>query len=82
MCLAVPGEVIEFTAADELTRMARVRFGGAVREISLAFVPEADVGDHVLVHAGMAISRLSEERAADVKALEHEPAGKDEPDGH
>ncbi|GIU78745.1 MAG: hydrogenase [Bryobacteraceae bacterium] len=63
MCLAIPGEIIEITGADPLTRMARVSFGGVVREASLAYVPEAKPGDYVLVHAGFALQTIDEEEA-------------------
>ena len=63
MCLAVPGQVIRITGDDALTRSGQVRFGQAIREASLAFVPEVVEGDYVLVHAGIAISVVSEEQA-------------------
>lgn len=63
MCLAIPGEIVEIRGDDPLTRMARVRFGGVIREASLAYVPEAEPGDYVLVHAGFAIQTLDEEEA-------------------
>ncbi len=63
MCLAVPGEIIEILGDDPLTRMARVSFGGVVREASLAYVPEAKPGDYVLVHAGFALQTVDEEEA-------------------
>jgi hydrogenase expression/formation protein HypC len=62
MCLAVPGRVLEIRDAGDL-RAARVDFGGVVREASLAFVPEARIGDYVLVHVGFAISRIDEQAA-------------------
>ncbi len=62
MCLAIPGKVIE--AFDQQgMRMAKVEFGGIVREACLEYVPEAQVGDYVLVHVGFAISRVDEEEA-------------------
>jgi hydrogenase expression/formation protein HypC len=61
MCLAVPGRILSLDVGD--LRMGRVDFGGIVKEISLAYVPEALVGDYVIVHAGFAISRLDEEEA-------------------
>ncbi len=64
MCLAVPGQIISIEGEDAFTRSAQVRFGDAVREASLAFLPEASEGDYVLVHAGVAISVLCEEAAA------------------
>jgi hydrogenase expression/formation protein HypC len=57
MCLAIPGKVLEEFEARGL-RMARVQFGGIVREAALDYVPEAKVGDYVLVHVGFAISRV------------------------
>lgn len=64
MCLAVPGEVREITCTAPLARTGRVAFGGIVREINLTFAPEANVGDFVLVHAGVAIAVLDEAEAA------------------
>ncbi len=66
MCLAIPGRVIEFVDTAPLTRTAVVTFGGARKQVSLALLPEADVGDYVLVHVGFAISRISEEEAAQI----------------
>ncbi len=58
MCLAVPGQVQSIEGEDELTREGRVAFGGIVKRINLAYVPEAAVGDYVLVHAGFAITTI------------------------
>ena len=66
MCLAVPGKIIELTAEAPPARSGRVSFGGIVKEVSLAFVPEAEVGDYVVVHVGVAISRLDEAEAQHV----------------
>jgi hydrogenase expression/formation protein HypC len=63
MCLAIPGKVLEEFDQRGM-RMARVQFGGIVREASLDYVPEAKVGDYVLVHVGFAISIVNEEEAA------------------
>ena len=68
MCLAVPGRILSITGDDPLLRMGRVDFGGLVKEISLAYVPEAAVGDHVLVHVGFAITIIDEEEAKRVLA--------------
>ena len=57
MCLAVPGRVTAIQGDGEF-RSARIDFSGVAREVSLAFVPEVVVGDYVLVHVGMAISKL------------------------
>jgi hydrogenase expression/formation protein HypC len=64
MCLAVPGRVLDLSGGDPLTRVGRVDFGGVIKEINFAFAPEADVGDHVLVHVGFAISVIDEAEAA------------------
>ena len=64
MCLAVPGRVISIAGDDALMRVGRVDFGGVVREIQLAYTPEARVGDHVLVHVGFAISIIDAAEAA------------------
>jgi len=62
MCLAVPGKILSIEG-DDFTRIARVSFGGIVKEVSLAYVPEAAVNDYVIVHVGFAISLLDEEEA-------------------
>ncbi|ADB39869.1 HypC/HybG/HupF family hydrogenase formation chaperone [Spirosoma linguale] len=64
MCLAIPGKIksIEYQY-DGLVRMARVAFGGIVKEASLDMVPQAKEGDYVLVHVGVAISIVDEEEA-------------------
>jgi hydrogenase expression/formation protein HypC len=62
MCLAVPGKVIAVDGQGEF-RTARVDFGGVTREACLAFVPETEVGDYVLVHVGFAIARVDEAAA-------------------
>jgi hydrogenase expression/formation protein HypC len=56
MCLAVPGRIERITEAGPLMRVARVDFGGVTREVNLACVPEAALGDYVLVHVGFALS--------------------------
>jgi hydrogenase expression/formation protein HypC len=63
MCLAVPGRLIEVTESDPVRRSGRVDFGGVAREVSLAYTPEAKVGDYVVVHVGFALSVLDEEEA-------------------
>jgi hydrogenase expression/formation protein HypC len=67
MCLGIPGKVIEISDEGEL-RMARVDFGGVRKEACLAYVPEVQVGDYVIVHVGFAISRVDEAEA--LKTLE------------
>lgn len=66
MCLGIPGEILETHASDLGVRMGTVRFGGADREVCLEYVPEAAVGDYVIVHVGVAISQVSEEEAREV----------------
>ncbi len=62
MCLAVPGKLIS-TEGSALERTGRVSFGGTIKEVSLAYVPEANVGDYVIVHVGFALSTLDETEA-------------------
>jgi len=62
MCLAVPGKILNISGED-FARTARVSFGGIVKEVSLAYVPEAEVGHYVLVHVGFAISVVDEAEA-------------------
>ncbi len=62
MCLAVPGKIVS-VEGDDWQRNGRIDFGGVLRTANLALVPEACVGEYVVVHAGIAISRLDEEEA-------------------
>lgn len=64
MCLGVPGRIL--SVEEDGLRTARVAFGPVVKEASLAFVPEARPGDHVLVHAGLALEVIDEAAAAGV----------------
>ena len=61
MCLAVPGQVV--TIQNDSMRTGTVSFAGVTKSVSLAMVPEAEVGDYVIVHVGFAISRLDEAEA-------------------
>ena len=64
MCLAVPGKIESISGDDEpLTRVGHVNFGGIRKEVSLAFVPKAQIGDYVVVHVGFALSKLDEAEA-------------------
>ena len=63
MCLAVPGKITSISGEDPLTRMGKIDFGGVLKEACLAYVPEAHVGDYVIVHVGFAISRVDEDEA-------------------
>jgi hydrogenase expression/formation protein HypC len=68
MCLAIPGKILTVSGTESLMRTGRVDFGGVIKEISLAYVPEANVGDYVIVHVGFAISRVDEGEAQRVFA--------------
>jgi hydrogenase expression/formation protein HypC len=63
MCLAVPGRITAICGQDPLMRMGKIDFGGILKEASLAYVPEARIGDYVIVHVGFAISRLDVDEA-------------------
>ncbi|MDR3693880.1 HypC/HybG/HupF family hydrogenase formation chaperone [Mucilaginibacter sp.] len=67
MCLAIPGKILEIDSTlDDLFRTAKVSFGGIQKTINLCMVPEAQVGDYVLVHVGVAISKINEDEALKV----------------
>jgi hydrogenase expression/formation protein HypC len=66
MCLAIPGKIESVSGDDLLTRMGKINFGGIRKEACLAYVPEAKVGDYVIVHVGFALSRLDEDEAQKV----------------
>jgi hydrogenase expression/formation protein HypC len=66
MCLAIPGKILCLTNEDPLSRTGKVSFGGIVKEVNLAYVPEAAVGDYVVVHVGFAISKVDEQEAQQV----------------
>jgi len=64
MCLSIPGKLVEITAElDDIFRVGKVSFDGILKEVSLTLVPEAKIGDYVLVHVGAAISTIDEEEA-------------------
>ncbi|HET7752027.1 MAG TPA: HypC/HybG/HupF family hydrogenase formation chaperone [Terriglobales bacterium] len=62
MCLAIPGRILEINVAEGV-RVGRVEFGGIVRQACLDFVPQAEVGDYVMVHVGFALSRVDRQEA-------------------
>jgi hydrogenase expression/formation protein HypC len=64
MCLGVPGKVRDITRHEVGMQMGRVLFGGIQKEVCLSFLPDINVGDYVIVHAGFAISQVDEEEAA------------------
>ena len=64
MCLAIPGKIVSITSQlDETFRRANVSFGGIIKEVNLCMLPEAGIGDYVLVHVGVAISLIDQEEA-------------------
>lgn len=63
MCLAVPGKIISINGDEPLTKTGRVSFGGVIKEVSLAYVPEAQIDDYVIVHVGFALSIVDREAA-------------------
>jgi hydrogenase expression/formation protein HypC len=65
MCLAIPGKLISVTDSktDEVFRQGKILFGGIIKDVNLSMVPQAVVGDYVLVHVGVAISKIDEEEA-------------------
>ena len=65
MCLGIPGKIVSLYEQDGLP-MGKVEFGGIVKESCLAYVPEAQVGDYVVVHVGFAISRVDEGEAREI----------------
>ena len=66
MCLAVPGKIESIEEADATFRSGRVNFGGIVKNVNLSYVPDARVGDYVVVHVGFALSIVDEEEARQV----------------
>ena len=70
MCLAIPGKLVSIEeTSDILFRSGKVSFDGVIREVNLAAVPDAEVGQYVLVHVGMALNVIDEEEA--LKTLEY-----------
>ncbi len=62
MCLGVPGKIVEIYSSGELL-MGKIDFGGVTREVCLAYVPEARVGDYAMIHVGFALNLMSEQEA-------------------
>ncbi len=66
MCLAIPGKILSVSSVpqtDDVFRHGKVSFGGIIKDVNLCMVQDADVGDYVLVHVGVAISKIDEEEA-------------------
>ena len=66
MCLGVPGKIVKINGDENGMAMGMVNFGGISKEVCLAYVPDAKVGDYVVVHVGFAISIVDEEEAKQV----------------
>jgi hydrogenase expression/formation protein HypC len=66
VCLAIPGKITSIKGDDPLWRMGKVDFGGIIKEVSLAYVPEVKIGEYVIVHVGFALSRVDEGEAMKV----------------
>jgi len=79
MCLAVPGKVLEILENPLGMTLGKVSFGGIVKEICLAYLPEVKVGDYVLVHVGFALSRIDEAEAQEVFRILEEMGEAGEP---
>lgn len=69
MCLAIPGKILTMSDDDPILRTARVDFGGVIKQINIAYTPEARIGDYVLVHVGFAITVIDAAEAE--KVFEH-----------
>jgi hydrogenase expression/formation protein HypC len=69
MCLGIPGKVVQFTAHEAPYQQAEIEFDGVRRVCHMACVPEAGIGDYVIVHAGIAIARVDEHEA--LRVFEH-----------
>lgn len=68
MCLGIPGKLLEVYPKDDLL-MGKADFGGVVKEVCLAYIPEANPGEYVLVHVGFAIGRIDDSEAAEIFSL-------------
>lgn len=66
MCLAIPGLILSISGGEGLDRTGKVNFGGILKEVNLAYTPDAQVGDYVIVHVGFAISTLDQAEANQV----------------
>jgi hydrogenase expression/formation protein HypC len=66
MCLAIPGKILQVTGDDPLYRSGEVDFAGIRKQVSLGMVPEAKIGDYVLVHVGVALQTVDEAEAREI----------------
>jgi hydrogenase expression/formation protein HypC len=82
MCLGIPGKIIEIYETNGLS-MGKIDFGGVTREVCLAYVPEAKIGDYAIIHVGFALNLLSEQEAQETldllkQMVEPDAAGNEE----
>jgi hydrogenase expression/formation protein HypC len=77
MCLGIPGKIVEILPKEGL-QMCKVDFGGVKREVCIETLPEAKLGDYVIVHAGFALNILSEEEAMETLEILNEISSLDE----
>lgn len=66
MCLGIPGKIVQISEEKEGLTMGKVSFGGLVKEVCLSYVPEAAIGDYVIVHVGFALNTIDEQEAGKV----------------
>lgn len=70
MCLAIPGKILSIEEEiDSVFKIGKVSFSGVTKKINLSLVPDAKVGEHVLVHVGVAVSMIDEEEAKKTMAF-------------
>jgi hydrogenase expression/formation protein HypC len=84
MCLGVPGKILDIYEANGLS-MGKIDFGGVIREVCLAYVPEAKVGDYAIIHVGFALNLISEQEAQETlemltQMIEPDATGSEEKD--
>lgn len=72
MCLAVPGKIILIDESNPDLKMAKVNFGGVMKEICIQWLPDAKVGEYVLAHVGFALNKIDEKDAEDTLKILHE----------
>lgn len=65
MCLAVPGKIISIDESNPDLKMAKVNFGGVIKEICIQWLPDAKIGEYVLAHVGFALNKIDEKDAED-----------------
>ena len=71
MCLGIPGKIIEIDSSSNIL-MAKIDFGGVIREVCIQAIPDAKIGDYTIVHAGFALNIISPEDAAETLRLLNE----------